>query len=258
MLNLAASIEQAATLLRAARSAVALTGAGVSTRSGIPDFRSPQSGLWAQADPLDVASLLTFRYEPERFFAWVRPLAALIRQSQPNAAHIALARLEAAGRLQWTLTQNIDGLHHLAGSRNVMALHGGLDTVTCVRCFHRWPGAPVIDEFIETGAVPACQHCGGLLKPNVTLMGEELPVGVLQAARRAVRNCQVLLVAGCSLEVMPAAGLPVEALSQGARLILVNYLPTYLDREATVLIEGDVAEVLPLIAEAAGVAVDAR
>jgi NAD-dependent deacetylase len=204
-----------------------------------------------------VASLLTFRYEPERFYAWVRPLAALVRQAQPNAAHFALARLEAAGRLQWTLTQNIDGLHRLAGSRKVMALHGELDTVTCVRCFHRWPGPPVIDTFIATGVVPVCPSCGGLVKPDVTLMGEQLPVGVYQAARQAVRQCDVLLVAGCSLEVMPAAALPVEALSHGASLIMVNYLPTYVDHDATVLIEGDVAEVLPRMAEAAGVALDA-
>jgi NAD-dependent deacetylase len=133
-----------------------------------------------------------------------------------------------------------------------MPLHGGLDTATCVRCYVRWPGGPVIDAFIETGALPTCARCGGLLKPDVTLMGEELPLGVLQAARKVVRECDVLLVAGCSLEVMPAAGLPVEALSHGARLILVNYLPTYVDHEAAVLIEGDVAEVLPRIVAAGG------
>src|SRR5687767_9498331 len=125
MTNFEASIAQAAALLRRARSAVALTGAGLSTPSGIPDFRSPQTGLWAQTDPLEVASLLTFRYEPERFFAWVRPLAALLRQARPNAAHNALAALEAAGRLQAVITQNIDGLHHRAGSQRVLALHGG-------------------------------------------------------------------------------------------------------------------------------------
>ncbi len=252
MTVLAPEIAQAAALLRQARSAVALTGAGVSTRSGIPDFRSPQSGLWAQSDPLDVASLTTFRYEPERFFAWVRPLAALVRRAQPNAAHLALAQLEAAGRLQTVLTQNIDGLHQKAGSRSVIELHGGLETVTCVRCYRHWPGLPVLDAFIDTGALPRCVNCGGLLKPDVTLMGEELPLGVLQSARHAARECDVLLVAGCSLEVMPAAGLPVEALSRGAQLILVNYLPTYVDERAAVLIEGDVAEVLPLIAQAVG------
>lgn len=251
MSTLEASIDQAAELLRSARLAVALTGAGVSTRSGIPDFRSPQAGLWAQSDPLEVASLLTFRYEPERFYAWVRPLAALVRRAEPNPAHHALAQLEAAGRLQWVLTQNVDGLHRKAGSRNVTALHGGLETATCVRCFARCAGEPVLEAFVSTGALPRCARCGGLLKPDVTLMGEELALGVLQAARKIVRECDVLLVAGCSLEVMPAAGLPVEALGHGARLILVNYLPTYMDPEAAVLIEGDVSEVLPRIAAAA-------
>jgi NAD-dependent deacetylase len=231
---------------------VVLTGAGVSTRSGIPDFRSPQSGLWAKSDPLEVASLLTFRYEPERFFEWVRPLASLIRRAQPNSAHTALAALEAAGRLRQVLTQNIDGLHQRAGSRQVLELHGGLSTATCVRCFARQPGLALIDAFIETGRAPLCPGCSALLKPDVTLMGEELAVGVLQAARQAARDCDVMLVAGCSLEVMPAAGLPLEALEHGAKLILVNYHPTYMDEQATVLIEGDVAEVLPLLAQAAG------
>jgi NAD-dependent deacetylase len=252
MTNFEASIAQAAALLRRARSAVALTGAGLSTPSGIPDFRSPQTGLWAQTDPLEVASLLTFRYEPERFFAWVRPLAALLRQARPNAGHNALAALEAAGRLQAVITQNIDGLHHRAGSQRVLALHGGLESATCVRCFARWPGKPVLEAFIETGALPYCTGCGGLLKPDVTLMGEELPVAVLHAAQQAARECDVMLVAGCSLEVMPAAGLPLEALRHGAQLILVNFRPTYIDERATVLIEGDVAEVLPQIAQAAG------
>ncbi len=252
MTELATRIAQAADLLRHARSALALTGAGLSTPSGIPDFRSPQSGLWAQADPLEVASLLTFRYEPERFFAWVRPLAALVRQARPNPAHTALAQLEAAGRLKSVLTQNIDGLHRRAGSRSVLELHGGLATATCVRCYKRWPGEPVLDAFIDSGTLPSCADCGGLLKPDVTLMGEELAAGVLRAARWAARDCDVMLVAGCSLEVMPAAGLPLDALEHGARLILVNWQPTYVDERAAVLIEGDVAEVLPQIALAAG------
>ncbi len=252
MPELATRLAQAADLLRRARSAVALTGAGLSTPSGIPDFRSPESGLWAQSDPLEVASLLTFRYEPERFFEWVRPLAALVRQAQPNPAHLALAQLEAAGQLQSVLTQNIDGLHRRAGSRSVLELHGGLSTATCVRCYKRWPGAPVLDAFIDSGALPACADCGGLLKPDVTLMGEELVAGVLKAARWAARHCDVMLIAGCSLEVMPVAGLPMEAVEHGAQLIVVNRQPTYVDERAAVLIEGDVAEVLPQIAQTIG------
>jgi NAD-dependent deacetylase len=140
-----ALIADAAELLSRARAVVALTGAGLSTPSGIPDFRSPQSGLWAHTDPLEVASLLTFRYEPERFFAWVRPLATLMRQAQPNPAHWALADLEARGRLTTVITQNIDELHRRAGSRHLLELHGSLETApapefgacarrTCLRC----------------------------------------------------------------------------------------------------------------------------
>ncbi len=244
------SVAQAADLLRQARYAVALTGAGISTPSGIPDFRSPQSGLWENADPFEVASLLAFRYEPERFFAWVRPLAALMRAAQPNAAHRALAALEGAGRLHAVITQNIDELHRRAGSQNVVEIHGSLQTATCIRCHTSHPAGPAFDRFIDDGCLPHCPECGALLKPDVILMGEQLRASTLEAARRAARRADVMLVAGSSLEVMPAAGLPVEALEYGARLIVVNYQPTYVDERASALIHGDVAEVLPRIAAA--------
>lgn len=250
MPELSAQITQAAGLLRQARTAVALTGAGFSTPSGVPDFRSPQSGLWAESDPLEVASLLTFRYQPERFFAWVRPLCALMRQAEPNAAHDALAELEAMGRLKAVITQNIDLLHTRAGSRTVLELHGSLASATCVQCFAVWPAQPQLHAFVDDGVLPRCPNCAGLLKPNVTLIGEQLPAAALQAARRAAQQCEVMLVAGTSLEVLPAAGLPVEALNCGAQLIIINLQPTYVDERAAVVIHADVAEVLPPIVAA--------
>jgi len=248
----ASLVAQAGALLREAQAAVAFTGAGVSTPSGIPDFRSPGSGLWENVDPMEVASLSSFRYHPERFYAWVRPLAATMQRAKPNPAHRALAALEMAGRLQAVITQNIDELHQRAGSVNVLELHGSLRDATCGQCHRVSPGLPMLAKFIEDGTVPHCAACGGVLKPNVILMGEQLPEAVLREARTASRRCDVMLIAGSSLEVMPSAGLPMEAVTRGAKLIIVNHEPTYLDERADVLIHADVAEALPQMATAAG------
>ena len=245
-------IVQAAGLWRQARSVVALTGAGVSTGSGIPDFRSPQAGLWARVDPMGVASQTTFRYRPETFFAWVRPLANQIRQAEPNAGHRALAQLEAQGKLHALITQNIDELHRRAGSQNVLELHGSLATATCVRCQRLWPGDDILKAFLADGGLPYCPVCGGLLKPNVTLMGEELPAATLRMARQAVQRCDLMLVAGSSLEVMPAGLLPVEAVNHGAQLIIVNQEPTFVDERASVVIRADVNYALPSLVAAIG------
>ncbi len=243
-------IEQAASLWRQSARAIALTGAGLSTGSGIPDFRSPQLGVWSSADPLRVASLTTFRYAPEEFFAWVRPLAGQIRRAAPNAAHGALATLEAQGKLHIVITQNIDELHRRAGHRRVLELHGSLETATCVRCWRVWPAAALVDQLVADGRPPACPGCGGLVKPNITLLGEQLPLAVVRAAHQAARDCDLMLVAGSSLEVMPAGGLPVEAVNHGARLIIVNQQPTYMDERADLVIREDVVRVLPAIAAA--------
>jgi NAD-dependent deacetylase len=254
MAELSKLIDEAAALLRTSHSAVALTGAGLSTPSGIPDFRGSPASLWAEENPLDVASSLTFRYEPERFFVWVRPLARLMQQAEPNDAHRALAALETQGILHTLITQNIDGLHCRAGSRHVLEIHGSLRTATCIRCHANWPAGAALLGFINSGALPACPGCGGLMKPDVVLMGEELPVGVLRSARRAAEACDVMLVAGTALEVMPASELPLTALSAGAQVIMVNKEPTFVDDRAAVVLRGDVAEVLPRLAAAVGAA----
>ncbi|MGH2521090.1 MAG: SIR2 family NAD-dependent protein deacylase [Anaerolineales bacterium] len=251
MVDIHVQIERAVELLRRASYAVALTGAGLSTPSGIPDFRSSGSGLWVGVDPFEVASLLAFRYHPERFYAWIRPLGELIHRAQPNPAHRALADLEQAGRLKMVITQNIDELHTRAGSRCVVELHGSLREATCGQCHRCWPGEPILAKFVSDGAVPHCADCGGVLKPNVILLGEELSAAALREARAAARQCDVMLVAGSSLEVMPAGALPFEAVTYGARLIIVNREPTYLDARAEVLIPADVAEALPLMAATA-------
>lgn len=242
-------LTRAADLLRSSEFAVALTGAGVSTPSGIPDFRSTKSGLWQRHDPMEVASLASFRYRPERFFAWVRPLAKDILEAEPNAAHRALARLEEQAYLQGVITQNIDDLHRRAGSENVFEIHGHLRLATCVRCYRRFPSAQLLASFADTGEIPRCEACDGILKPEVVLFGEQLPYLVVQDAKSLIKRCDLILVAGSSLEVTPAAVFPVQALNAGARMIIINREPTYLDERADFLFRGDVEQVLPALAQ---------
>jgi len=244
------SLQAAVCLLRCATYPVALTGAGISTHSGIPDFRSPNSGLWEHSNPAEVASLYGFKHHPERFYDWIRPLAYLILDAVPNAAHLALAQLEARGKLKSIVTQNIDMLHFYAGSQNVYELHGHLREVTCIHCFKVFPARPYILAFLETDILPRCPDCGDALKPNVILLGEQLPAQALIAARREARRCDAMLVVGSSLEVYPAADLPVIAHQSGAALIFINLSETRLDSMAQVVIHGDVIEVLPQLAAA--------
>ncbi len=237
-------------LLRRAEHMVVLTGAGYSTPSGIPDFRSPQSGLWERYNPAEVASLYGFRLHPERFYDWMRPLARLLLEAEPNAAHYALAQLEARGKLSSVITQNIDMLHTRAGSQTVYELHGHLREMTCIHCFASYPAETYITHFLENGALPRCEKCGHVLKPDVILFGEQLPAHTLAAARREARQCDVMLVAGSSLEVYPAAELPAMAQHFGATVILVNLTPTAFDPQADVVLHADIAEVIPQLVEA--------
>ena len=233
---------RAAELFRKAKRVVVLTGAGISTPSGIPDFRSEGSGLWSQAEPMEVASLNTFRTSPERFFNWFRPLADQIFNAQPNAAHLALAELELT-----IVTQNIDGLHQKAGSKEVVELHGTLRTLSCTECFKQFDSSSFLQAYIENGTIPLCSNCNGILKPDVILFGEQLPQSAWFEAQRETRQCDLMLVAGSSLEVLPVAGLPMQALDRGAHLIVINNTPTYINVRADVVIMDDVAATLPEI-----------
>ncbi len=243
------AIRTAAALLREARNGMALTGAGVSTPSGIPDFRSPESGLWKRYNPMEVASLRAFRYNPERFYAWLREIAGGIRSAQPNPAHYALASLQQAGYIHTIVTQNVDALHQRAGAQHVLEVHGTLETLTCVHCYHKFRAADYITDYLENGVIPRCADCGGVLKPDVILFEEQLPLQVWRQAQEAARTCDLILIAGSSLTVMPVAGLPVQALNNNARMIIINKAPTYIDARAEVVLRGDVAELLPLLAE---------
>jgi len=241
-------IEHAAEILAKSRHAVVLTGAGHSTRSGIPDFRSPDTGLWEQVDPMEVASIYGFRRNPKAFYDWIRPLAKQMMEAQPNPAHYALAELEELGVLKAVITQNIDELHHRAGSKRVLELHGTVRTATCTSCQEHLPASEMWPAFVASAQMPHCPYCGGLLKPDVVLFGELLPVHILEEAQEESQRCDVMLVAGSSLEVYPAADLPLRAVQAGAQVIIVNYEPTHMDARAAVVIHKDVAVILPQIA----------
>ncbi len=240
-------VRSAAALIRSSRYAIALTGAGISTPSGIPDFRSAGSGLWTRYDPMEVASLSVFRYHPEKFFAWMRPLALEILQAQPNSAHLGLARLERAGYLHAIITQNIDGLHHRAGSLRVLEVHGSLRTLTCIGCYHRFDSAGYIDPYLENGEIPRCPDCRNILKPDVVLFEEQLPIHIWLEAQKESDRCDLMIVGGSSLEVMPVAGLPMRVVENHAALILINQSPTYIDERADVVLRGDVAVIIPAL-----------
>ena len=248
-MDYADEITRAAALLRKARHAVALTGAGTSTASGIPDFRSPGTGLWEHADPMKVASIYAFRRRPETFYTWIRPLMRTLLTAEPNAGHLALAELESGGWLKAIITQNIDSLHQRAGSRVVLELHGHLREAVCLDCYRVLPIQELLDDFLASGEVPRCPACGGVMKPNVVLYGEQLPVKVVSAAMEHVRQADLMLVAGSSLEVMPASQLPLRVRERAGRLIVVNLMPTYIDDIAEVVIHADITEVLPRIAQ---------
>ncbi len=242
-------ISAAARLLREARKSTALTGAGVSVPSGIPDFRSPGSGLWEKYDPMEAASINAFRSNPEIFYDWIRPLLEKTRAARPNPAHDALTRLQVMGRLDEIITQNIDGLHESAGSRDVLAVHGHTRTSSCLNCARGYDSEPLWERVLA-GDLPRCENCNQVLKPDVVFFGEMLPADIMARAEFAAGGSDVMLVAGSSLEVFPAADLPMRTLRNGGKVIIINKGPTMLDSHAHIKLEADVATTLPAIAEA--------
>lgn len=241
------AIQSAAEIIRKSKRGVVLSGAGISTPSGIPDFRSPQTGLWSKIEPLEVASALAFRYDPLRFFEWLRPLATQIINAKPNPAHLAVDRLQKMGFIQTIVTQNIDGLHQKAGSKNVLEVHGSFESMTCVECYTKVSSQPYIQPYLEHGIIPHCPNCAGILKPDVILFGEQMPYQPWLQAQKASRHCDLMIVAGSSLEVLPVARLPMQAIERGAHLIIINHTPTYLDVRADVVFYEDVSVILPQI-----------
>ena len=224
--------------IRRAQPCVVLTGAGVSTESGIPDFRS-REGIWASYDPSEVASLDGFRRDPARVWEFYARRLAVHAEAEPNDAHRALARLEELGLVEAVVTQNVDGLHQRGGSRNVVEVHGSIRRAVCTSC-HGQAGA---ERVLAGLPLPLCE-CGEILKPGVVLFGEQLPVAALEYATALARRARLLLVVGSTLEVYPVAGLPLETLRTGGTLAIVNRGPTALDAEAELRLEGNAATLL--------------
>jgi NAD-dependent deacetylase len=242
-------VTRLAALVREAQPCVVLTGAGVSTESGIPDFRSPE-GIWARFDPLEYGSIETFRRDPEKVWSFYAPRFASLTAAEPNPAHRALARLEEAGLVRAVVTQNIDTLHERAGSRDVVEVHGSIRTSSCPRCGARRSLAEVLPLVASGAGVPRCDACGAVLKPDVVFFGEMLPVAEIERAFELAREAALLLVVGSSLEVHPVAGLPLETVEAGGRLAIVNRGSTPFDDRATVRLDASAGETLHGVAEA--------
>jgi NAD-dependent deacetylase len=232
--------------LRDARCAVAFTGAGISTESGIPDFRSP-GGVWATSQPVYYDEFL--RSAAARHEYWRQKAVGQrdFAQAAPNAGHVVLADWELHGRLRGVITQNIDGLHQLAGHTHVLELHGTARYVACLRCSSRHDAAPMVDRFLVEGRPPDCPDCGGLMKHATVSFGQALPQDVLEMAVEWSMQADLFLAIGSSLVVQPAAGLPELARQHGARLVIINRGPTPLDHLADVVLRAAIGETLPAI-----------
>jgi len=239
-----------ASLIREASSVVALTGAGISVPSGIPDFRSPGTGLWENVDPMDVAHIDVFRRDPERFWHFYGDRFQTLETKEPNGAHRALVELERRGHLDAVVTQNIDRLHRVAGTRELIEVHGTIDHSSCLTC-----GAQVALEDVRRllasapDGVPRCVGCDSALKPDVVLFGEFLPEGALERAFALAAGADVLLCIGSSLEVYPIAQLPALTRQAGGDVAIVTAGETPFDARASVRLSGDVvAELEALVA----------
>ncbi len=229
------SAARLAALIGESQPCVVLTGAGVSTESGIPDFRSP-TGLWAQFDPLEYGSIDAFRADPEKVWRFYAPRFAMLTTAEPNAGHRAIAELERRGLVQAVVTQNIDLLHERAGSRELVEVHGSIRTSSCPGCRASYELAEVL-PLIERDGAPACTGCGTVLKPDVVFFGELLPEAAIDRAYELARSAALLLVVGSALEVYPVAELPAETLRAGGRLAVVTRGPTPYDGRATLKID---------------------
>jgi NAD-dependent protein deacetylase/lipoamidase len=242
------SASRLAELIRQGQPCVVLTGAGVSTESGIPDFRSP-SGVWARYDPMEYATIDAFRRDPVKVWDFYARRLRMLAEAKPNAAHHALAELERRGLVAALVTQNIDRLHGRAGSRDVIEVHGSVRTSSCLDCGERVPFDEVV-RLVEADGAPPCPRCGAILKPDVVMFGEPMPELEMDRAFELARGASLLLVVGSSLEVWPVAGLPQETLDTGGDVAIVNQGSTPYDARAVVKVDAAAGEVLSAVVRA--------
>jgi len=232
-------VENAAKLIRACRKVFVLTGAGISTESGLPDFRSPGTGLWEKIDPTQYSTAQVLYHDPEKFYQYGFSRFRTLSQAEPNRAHKALSWLEEKGIISGIITQNIDGLHKKAGSRAVWEVHGHLRTGYCVSCYREYPFEVLMNQ-LDNGKIPPVCDCGSMLRPSVVLFGDALGEEFFRAEQELSRGCELMIVAGSSLKVFPVASLPHRA----SRLIIINLQPTPYDREAEFLFQENCGDAL--------------
>lgn len=242
------SVDRLVDLFRNRGPAVVLTGAGISTESGIPDFRSP-TGVWATFDPAEYATIDAFRADPHKVWSFYSLRLRVLVEAEPNAGHEALARLERAGRVSAIVTQNIDGLHQRAGSRDVIEVHGSIRSSTCLRCGASY-GLDELLGLLADSDAPVCPRCGAVVKPDVVMFGEPLPEAAIDRAYELARSTRLLLVVGSTLEVWPVSLLPEETVAAGGAVAIVNKGPTAFDHRAAVKKDGAAGETLTALAEA--------
>lgn len=240
-------VNQVVKLIKKSKYAIVLTGAGVSTGSGIPDFRTPGKGIWEKVDPFKVTSITAFDENPQRFYYFYRPRIEMLSRVSPNPAHKAISQLEEMGYIHCLITQNIDNLHQRAGSKKVIEVHGTLRKAICRRCGKIISSELLIQKMDESKEkVPYCE-CGGVFKPNVVLFGEMLPN--LDNAIYESKRADLILTVGSSLQVSPANMLPQYCLNRGGKLVIVNFMSTHLDYLAEAVINEDVCDFLPAVVE---------
>jgi NAD-dependent deacetylase len=241
-------VDKIAELILQSRRLTFFTGAGVSTESGIPDFRSP-GGIWERFDPDDF-TYERFLNNPEARRKQWRLFRELSVDAAPNRAHKAIAELYNLGKLDCVITQNIDNLHQKAGVpyKRVLELHGNLHRFICLNCRRRYPLDQIRNKAGESGDPPVCEECGGLLKADVVFFGEELPADILNEAIKHACTCDLMIIVGSGLTVYPAAYLPAYAIDAGARLVIINLTPTPFDDRASIVINAKAGDTLSAIA----------
>ena len=240
-------IEKVSKYLVDAKYAIALTGAGISTESGIPDFRGPK-GLWKRINP-EYATYTFFREHPDIYWKFHMELYNEIKDVNPNPAHYSLAELEKLNILKAIITQNIDGLHQKAGSKTVIELHGNLRTITCMSCGAKYNYDEIFKIIDKYGYPPRCRLCNGILKPDVVLFGESLPYDTVSAAYDEALKADLIMVLGTSLAVYPAAYIPDITRSHGGKIVIINLMPTEKDHVGDIIIYGKLGDIIPKIVE---------
>ena len=239
-------IKKLAKLILDSRNIVALTGAGMSTESGIADFRSPGTGLWEKVDPYEYASIDSYIAHPTKNLEFMLETGKAIFSARPNKGHKALTKLQKVGKLKGVLTQNIDRLHHKAKTKNIVEFHGNVMEAKCLQCGEVFPITNMVNQVLQ-GRSPSCNVCKGMLKPNAIFFGEPLESQVLQAADEIIAGCNLLIVLGSSLVVYPVAFYPQKALSLGAKIAIINIQETDMDSLAEVVIHEKIGDIFPKI-----------